>query len=84
MFNKHYVYEHRTADGRLIYVGIGKEGRAWEQTKRDPYHRNMIQEFTHDYVELTHTGLERSEALRIERRLIRNEDPCCNICERIK
>ena len=84
MFNKHYVYEHRTPDGRLIYVGIGKEGRAWEQTKRHSFHHNMISSFDHDYVELTDTGLSEDEAILIERKRIREEDPVCNIQERIK
>ena len=84
MYNLHYVYEHRTEDGRLVYVGIGKEGRAYEQTKRDPFHKKMLLEFTHNYVELTHTHLTREDALKIERRTIREEDPVCNIQERIK
>ena len=84
MFHKNYVYEHRTADGRLIYCGIGIEGRAWEITKRDSYHRKQLLSFDHNYVELVATGLTRDEALKIERRIIREEDPICNIQERIK
>ena len=84
MFHQHYVYEHRTEDGRLLYVGIGNQGRAWEITKRDSYHRKLLLSFTHNYVELVETGLTKEEALLSERRRIRDEDPICNINERIK
>ena len=84
MYSKHYVYEHRTPDGRILNVGNGSEGRAWTITGRDGYHRDQLLSYTHDYVELTHTGLERHEALLIERKVIREEDPPANIQERIK
>ena len=84
MYHLHYVYTHTTEDGRMIYCGIGVEGRAWEQTKRDPYHRDLLKSFDHDYVELIATHLTKDEALLKERRTIRSEDPICNINERIK
>ena len=84
MYHHWYVYEHRTPDGRLAYVGIGRQGRAWEQTKRDAYHRGLIQSWEHDYVELVATHLTKHEAILEERRRIREDDPFCNIQERIK
>ena len=83
MFDKYYVYTHTTSDGRMIYCGIGIEGRAWEQKHRDPYHKQMIKSFDHNYVELVKTGLSKGEALCEERKIIREEDPLCNIQERI-
>ena len=82
MFHKHYVYRHLTLDGRTLYIGIGNQGRAWEITKRDKYHKSQLLTFNHDYVELEATGLTRDEAILMERKLIRLEDPICNIQER--
>ena len=80
----YYVYRHLTADGRTIYIGKGIGPRAWELKGRDGYHKNCILEFTHDYVEIEAHGLEEREAILLERRLIRAEDPIANIQERIK
>ena len=77
--NKHYVYRHVTIDGETIYIGIGRQGRAYEIDRRDGYHRNIIKDFEHNYVEFGKTNLTRDEAVALERKLILEEDPRCNI-----
>lgn len=34
---QHYTYTHQTADGRVFYVGKGKDRRAWAKNKRSAY-----------------------------------------------
>ena len=83
MYHKYYVYLHVSEDGRIIYCGIGTQGRAFQQTGRDSYHHNIISKYEHDYVQIVATHLDKEQALMIERGIIRDEDPVCNINERI-
>ena len=47
----YYVYTHTTLDGRIVYVGKGKNRRAWEFTRRDSAHKAWLSEQRHiDYV----------------------------------
>lgn len=84
MWHRYYVYMHRTADGRCFYVGKGKEGRAWDIYDRSGYHKKELLSFNHDYVEIIESNLTESEAIIIERKLIREEDPPGNIQGREK
>ena len=80
----HYVYRHLTPDGRTIYVGIGQAGRAYELKGRDKYHGELIMSYTHDYVEFEAVMLTKEEAVCLERKIIRLDDPICNIQGRVK
>ena len=79
MYNNYYVYIHRTEDGRCLYVGKGTQGRAWDISSRDGYHKRYLEGYTHDYVEIVESNLSEEEAIKAERKLIREEDPPANI-----
>jgi len=38
---KYYVYKH-TDRGKVVYIGMGTKGRAWEVYKRSPEHSKFI------------------------------------------
>ncbi len=38
---KYYVYKH-TDSGKVVYIGMGTKGRAWEVYKRSPEHSKFI------------------------------------------
>ena len=79
MYHKHYVYAHVDEFEYPMYIGIGVQGRAWEIKKRDGCHRNWLNEQEHAYVQLWDTHLTRDEALKLERRYIRDNDTKFNI-----
>lgn len=37
-----YTYTHQTADGRVFYVGKGKDRRAWAKNKRSVYWQRVV------------------------------------------
>ncbi len=81
-----YIYAHVDEFESPMYVGVGVEKRAWEMKHRDGYHRSWLISLPHDqdYVQIWHRCLEREEALKLERKYIREYDPRFNITERIK
>lgn len=79
--NSYYVYEH-CYNGECFYVGKGIAGRAWDLSKDS---RNDIWS---EYMETIHNkaqvniiacGLTEQEALLVERALISERNPSCNI-----
>jgi hypothetical protein len=38
----YYTYIHQTTDGRVFYVGKGKDRRAWAKNKRSTYWQRMV------------------------------------------
>ena len=44
--DKYYVYKH-TDRGKVVYIGMGVNGRAWEIYKRSPEHSEFIVKCLH-------------------------------------
>ncbi len=62
-----YVYVHRDPQGRVFYVGKGKEDRAWEIGGHNDLWRLYVDRFDGAYdVEIIETGLSEDEALWLE------------------
>lgn len=63
------VYEHRAADGAVVYIGKGRPGRAWSSDRTDPEHSARLRARELQVV-LIQLELTEAEALAEERRLI--------------
>jgi len=44
--DKYYVYKH-TDRGKVVYIGMGTKGRAWEVYKRSPEHSKFLVKCLH-------------------------------------
>ncbi len=79
---KHYVYEWRDSAGTLLYIGCGKDGRAWHVRREkgsqfyNPPSCRGLQEIR---VSIIVWAESRKEALRYERELIDRFEPIWNI-----
>lgn len=76
-----YVYEHYY-NGKLFYVGKGKNGRAWEKTSgcRNNNWQTFVDAINYNYeIRIVCAGLSEEEALAIERVLIKSKQPQCNV-----
>ena len=77
--SKYYVYKH-VDNGEVVYVGMGKIGRAWSYSKRQPKHKQWMKDcdiFT--AVQPIETNLTEKEATVLERTLIHEIKPKFNI-----
>ena len=86
----YYVYKHTDPrNNEIIYIGHGCRGRAWihgskRSCLRSQEHLNHLEDLiTHsflpnDWVEITHRGLNKREACRIENEFIRDVKPKYN------
>jgi hypothetical protein len=62
-----YVYAHkRQSDGRLFYIGKGKDRRAWEQYNRNPHWRHVAAKHGVE-VEIVRDGMPEGCAFTFER-----------------
>lgn len=84
----YYVYVYRESDGSVVYVGMGKGGRAWQcqRTNGDTQERNdwkqeqmRVGRLPCDWVEIVCRGLSKSEALELEALLIEEIRPPLNV-----
>lgn len=77
----YYVYYH-SVNGKIFYIGMGKNGRAWECTKGCRNHRwaSFVESINFQYdVKIVAAELTRDEASCIEEELIKIRKPSCNI-----
>ena len=77
--SKYYVYKH-VDNGEVVYVGMGKIGRAWAFSKRHPKHKQWMKDcdiFT--AVQPIETNLTEKEAIALERTLIYELQPKFNV-----
>ena len=69
--NKYYVYLHRRLDNdEVFYVGKGCDDRAFSQSKRNYFWRNIIKQAGGCRVEFVEYGLTEKEAINLEENLI--------------
>lgn len=82
MSSDYYVYEHRDLDGCLIYIGKGKEDRAWSPRYRSEEHSVLIRDWLSrgisSFATLLVSGVDNEKALRIEKVLIQELNPKFN------
>ena len=79
--NSYYVYEH-CYNGECFYVGKGIAGRAWDLSKdsRNDTWSEYMETIRHKVqVNIIACGLTQEEAFLIERALISERNPSCNI-----
>jgi len=79
--NSYYVYEH-CYNGECFYVGKGIAGRAWDLSKdsrNDIWSEYMETIRQKVQVNIIACGLTEQEALLVERALISERNPSCNI-----
>ena len=77
--SKYYVYKH-VDNGEVVYVGMGKIGRAWSFSKRQDKHKQWMKDcdiFT--AVQPIETDLTEKEAIVLERTLIYELQPKFNV-----
>ena len=81
-----YVYVHKDSAGNILYVGIGRDGRAWDYSlRRDAEHSAwLLSQLVagrgyQDITILVGTRLTRSEACYLETDMIRQLQPIFNI-----
>ena len=76
MKNDYYVYLHKTLDGRLFYVGKGRNNRAWNRSQRSKAWNEIAVGIYS--VEIYREGLSETEALEIENNLIKTSEGLVN------
>ena len=71
MSNIFYVYLHfRESDGRLFYIGKGKNKRAWSHQRRNPYWKAIVAKHGLRVV-IFERNLSESDAFRVEASLLK-------------
>ena len=78
----YYVYYHRR-DGKIVYIGKGKDGRAWYNKRNHPEHTQWATNCIHnntwgDHVRIIEGSLSEAEAYQLEKRLIKLLRPAYN------
>ena len=69
MKNDYYVYLHKTLNGKVFYVGKGRENRAWNKSRRSKaWNECAANGFS---VEIYRNNLSEANALEIENTLIK-------------
>ena len=73
----YYVYRH-TNNGQTVYIGKGKNNRAWDQYRQNDEHSTLM---VNGYIEvrIVASDLSEGEALAIEAALIKVNKPKFNI-----
>ncbi len=62
----HYVYEHRTHNGRLFYIGKGKGERAYTKNGRNQYWHNVVNKHGGYCVRIIEDNMTHEDALELE------------------
>jgi len=76
---KHYVYKH-VHGGNTVYIGKGKENRAWDLIDRKKSYLRYLSEINNDIeVRIIASDLSEDEALAVEKALININKPVGNI-----
>lgn len=76
MKNDYYVYLHKTLDGKVFYVGKGRENRAWNKSRRSKaWNECAANGFS---VEIYRNNLSEANALEIENTLIKTLEGLVN------
>jgi len=77
--NKFYVYSHLDADGTILYIGKGKNGRAWDTQSRCEVHREWMQSrIPHLAVNVIASNLDEETAIELEKAMLRVLHPRWN------
>ena len=80
----YYVYAHvDPITEELLYIGKGKDGRAWGISSRKPGHEEYLEGFVRDhgrgsYVRIIVDHLDESEAFILEKGMIAMNQPSLN------
>jgi hypothetical protein len=76
---KYYVYKHVDKE-EVVYIGMGKIGRAWSYNKRNPEHKKWMETCdTFKDVQPIEKGLTQQEARELEQTLIYELQPKFNV-----
>ncbi len=76
MKNDYYVYLHKTLNGKVFYVGKGRENRAWKKSRRSKaWNECAANGFS---VEIYRNNLSEANALEIENTLIKTLEGLVN------
>ena len=80
-----YVYVHKDSAGNILYVGIGRDGRAWDYSlRRDAEHSEwlvsqlLLGRGYQDITILVGTRLTRRDAAELENEMIKDLQPIFN------
>ncbi len=79
--NVFYVYAHLNSDDEIVYIGKGCFGRAWDCKGRSGSHSLWMNNNIHNntnFVKILESRLLSSDALDIERELIKSINPIFN------
>lgn len=78
----HYVYAH-IKNNEIVYIGKGKNARAWHTKRSNENHRKWIQESILNgtwgpAIKIFEAGLDSKEAVKLEKQLIKEHNPKYN------
>lgn len=78
----HYVYAH-IKNNEIVYIGKGKNERAWHTSRSSEDHREWIQESILNgtwgsAIKILKAGLNNKEAVKLEKQLIKEYNPKYN------
>ena len=78
----HYVYAH-IKDGTIVYIGKGKNERAWHTKRKNKDHENWAQQSILDgtwgsSIQILKSGLSSKTAFELEKELIETHKPLFN------
>lgn len=77
--NKFYIYAHKIpSTSEIFYIGKGCGKRAYHAANRNLYWKNIVEKYGYK-VEFLHTGLEESEAYKMEMTYIDKLCPKANL-----